>query len=116
MLTYGIKVAFLGMSTVFVALLILMFLIQAQSNFLAPKPKRKEDPTKEVNSNSNKEQPAAIKTVENDDADEIAAVISAAIAACGHQVVIKTITRISGTNGSPWTISGRTEAMNLRQL
>jgi len=114
MLTYGLKVAFLGMGTVFVALLILMFLIQVQSSFLAPKTKKKEE-TK-IADNSNKEQPLAVEIVKNDDADEIGAVIAAAIAACGHQVVIKTITRISGTNGSAWAQRGRTEAMNMRQL
>ncbi|KJS81476.1 MAG: hypothetical protein JM58_16940 [Peptococcaceae bacterium BICA1-8] len=114
MIIYGLKVALLGMGIVFVALLILMFLIQVQSSFLAPKPKRKEE--LKIADNSNKEQSLAVEIVENDDTDEIAAVISAAIAACGQQVVIKAITRISGTDGSAWAQRGRTEAMNLRQL
>jgi Na+-transporting methylmalonyl-CoA/oxaloacetate decarboxylase gamma subunit len=52
-----------------------------------------------------------------EDEDEIAAVIAAAIHACfGSQYVIKTITRVTGSQGSAWAQMGRIDAMNLRKL
>jgi sodium pump decarboxylase gamma subunit len=115
MMLYGLKVTLLGMGTVFVALYILMLLIQLQSNFLAPKPQKKQDePKKEVT--PAQAQVSSAQVTEKEDEDEIAAVIAAAIAACGQQVVIRTITRVIGTSGATWAQSGRTEAMNLRQV
>jgi len=115
MLTYGLKVTLLGMGTVFVALYLLMNLISVQSKFLAPKLPKQVTTPKEAPVVA--EQPKPVEIVDkDDDYDEVAAVIAAAIAACGHQVVIKSITRISGSYGSAWAQSGRMEAMNLRQL
>jgi len=114
MLLYGLKVTLLGMGTVFFALYILMTMINIQSKFLASKPPKQEIAApKEV---PVVEEAKPMEIQEKDDADEIAAVIAAAIAACGHQVVVKTITRISGNHGPVWAQSGRIEAMNLRQL
>ena len=48
--------------------------------------------------------------------NELAAVIAAAIAACGQQVAIKNISRVIGTSGAAWAATGRTDAMSLRQL
>lgn len=114
MLTYGLKVTLLGMGTVFIALIILMGLIQVQSKLLIPKSSKQTVIPKEQTSVI--EQPKTLQTVDQDDELEIAAVIAAAISACGHQVVVKNITRIYGNHGSAWAQSGRTEAMNLRQL
>jgi len=85
-----------------------------QSKLLAQRSPEQVTPTKETEPVV--EQPKSIQVMDKEDEDEIAAVIAAAIAACGHQVVIKTITRITGRNSSAWAQSGRTEAMNLRQL
>jgi len=114
MLTYGLKVALLGMGTVFVALYVLMLLIGVQSSILAPKPKKKVE---EVKTEAAPVEPAPTAPTEaKEDEDEIRAVIAAAIAACGQNVVIKTITRVTGTSGTAWAANGRTDAMRLRQL
>lgn len=111
---YGLKVTLLGMGTVFIALFILMNLISIMSNFLVPKPKIKTESLMEtapVQSQVN-----TVQETENDDADELSAVIAAAVAACGQQVIIKTITRLNGTSGAAWSTMGRSQVMNQHQL
>lgn len=114
MLTYGLKVTLLGMGIVFIALYFLMFLIQVQSKFFTLKSSNQVITINQVDSRVEKPKPIQIK--DYDDENEIAAVIAAAIAACGHQIVIKNITRIYRNYGSPWAQSGRVETMKLRQL
>lgn len=113
MISFGLKVALIGMGTVFIALVALMLLINLQSTVLAPKPKKaQEEPPQET---IPVKEEAVLK--ENQEEDQIAAVIAAAIAAYGGgPVIIKTITPIKGTTGSAWAASGRSQAMNLRQI
>ncbi|MFZ5943802.1 MAG: OadG family protein [Bacillota bacterium] len=115
MLIYGLKVTLLGMGTVFVALYILMLIIQGQAKFLAPKTKKISQPVKEEIFQV-KEDISATKAAAEDE-DEIQAVIAAVIAVCGQQKnVIKSITRLSGQHGSVWSDSGRREIMSMRQI
>ena len=115
MLSFGLQVTALGFGLVLVILVALMFVMQGMSNALIPKPK-KEEPKQEIKAQEQPPASVAVAPVVKEDDDEILAVIAAATAACGHQVVIKAITRVIGTNTAPWSATGRTEAMNLRQL
>jgi sodium pump decarboxylase gamma subunit len=113
MLMFGLQVAIIAMSIVFIALMALMFVIQGSSAFF----QKKTDEPKVVAVPESTPAPAPVEAapVQKDD-NELAAVIAAAIAACGHQVVVKSISRVVGTSGAVWAATGRTDAMSLRQL
>lgn len=114
MLIYGLKVTLLGMGVVFVALILLMFLIKAQSFIIASLTK-KEDP-KIIEKIDKPETVPEREKQDEEDPDELIAVISAAIAALGYNVSIKTITRVSGSQGSAWSQAGRNDAINKRKF
>lgn len=100
MLTYGLKVTLLGMGIVFIALYFLMFLIQVQSKFFTLKSSNQVITINQVDSRVEKPKPIQIK--DYDDENEIAA----AIAAFGHQIVIKKITRMYKNSSSFWAQNG----------
>ncbi|MFZ7104197.1 MAG: OadG family protein [Peptococcaceae bacterium] len=102
---FGLKVTLLGMGTVFVSLCVIMLLIQLQSKILSPQPKEKAESIAPI------PQPVQTVPVKEDDSDEIAAVIAAAIAACESKVVIRNIKRVPGNAGSVWASASRAEAM-----
>lgn len=100
MLIYGLKVSLLGIAVVFVALFILMVIVKLQSKFLIPTAFKKERLATDEISMENQSVLTSEELQEND--DEIAVVIAAAIAASGKQVTVKNITRIYGNQVSPW--------------
>ncbi|SMB93490.1 sodium pump decarboxylases, gamma subunit [Desulfonispora thiosulfatigenes DSM 11270] len=109
---YGLKVAALGIGIVFIALIALMYLIKAQS-YLLDLFTKKEKSIIEVPNDKN---PEVTKNKDEEDPEELVAVISAAIAALGHQVAIKKITRIQGSSGANWSQANRLDAMNTRRI
>ena len=115
-LIFGLKVALIGMSIVFIALVFLIFVIYAISaiiQILESKntPLAGKKPEAAVNSN-----PAILTAADQDDT-EVFAVIAAVIAAYSPNVTrVKTITRILGANTSAWSNAGRIETMILRQI
>lgn len=111
MLVFGAQVAIIAMTIVFIALAALMLIIQGSSVFFIQK---KTEP-KVAAPEAAVPAPVEAAPVQKDD-NELAAVIAAAIAACGHQVVVKSISRVVGTSGAAWAATGRTDAMSLRQL
>ncbi|MGI6226224.1 MAG: OadG family transporter subunit [Peptococcales bacterium] len=113
MLIYGLKVTLLGMGIVFIALYLLILLIRKLKVF-SNKPYGKEKIPKKVVPVV--EQTKPIQIVKGEEEDEIAAVVAAAILACGNQIRVKTIKRITGEHSSEWAQSGRIEAMHLRKL
>lgn len=54
--------------------------------------------------------------IDGKDAHEIAAVIAAAIQVFDNKLIIKTIKRVTGSQGSSWAQMSRIEAMNLRNF
>lgn len=112
---FGLQVTAIGVTTVFVALTLLMFIIGFQSKILAQiengkkkvEPEKVEAPKQVIQTNSQSQE----------DDESLAAVIAAAIHAfSGQQVIIRTITRVPGNTGAIWSTAGRTDSMNLRQL
>ena len=112
MLVFGAQVAIIAMTIVFIALAALMLIIQGSSVFFIQK---KTDEPKVAAPEVAAPAPVEAAPVKNDN-NELAAVIAAAIAACGQQVAIKNISRVIGTSGAAWAATGRTDAMSLRQL
>ena len=117
MFGFGITVAIIGIGVVFSALVFLIFVIKAISvaarvidNTLVAK---KSEPAV---SNVEVVQPVAVIS-EDDNEDEILAIISAAIASLTEdRMVVKTISRLSGYQAPAWSYAGRVETMNLRQI
>lgn len=113
MLGFGLKVAFIGIAVVFAALVFLIVVINLMSKAAGTKETKKPEPV-----------PAApipeaepIKAEENENEDEIAAVIAAAVACLSRGTLrITAITPLSGQNAPAWSMAGRQETMNLRQL
>ena len=114
MLIFGLSVAVIAMGIVFIALVSLMLIIQGSALVF----QKKTDEPKVTPKAAPAPAPAPVTvTPAKADDQELIAVISAAIASCGHHnVFIKTITRLTGTTGAAWAATGRTEYMNLRQL
>lgn len=114
MLLFGLKVTAIGLITVFVALTLLMFIIDLQSKILGQTFKKKVEPEKV---DAPKQVITESEPQPQEDDTQLAAVIAAAIQAfSGQQVVIRTITRVPGNSGAIWSTAGRTESMNLRQI
>ncbi len=111
MLVFGAQVAVIAMTIVFIALAALMLIIQGSSVLFIQKKTEPKVAAPEVAAPA----PVEAAPVKNDN-NELAAVIAAAIAACGQQVAIKNISRVIGTSGAAWAATGRTDAMSLRQL
>ena len=116
MLFFGLKVAFIGIGTVFSALIFLIFVIYAISA-VAKALEPKTAYTNEKKPDAAVEPNPEILTAANQDDGEIIAVITAAIAAYGQNSShIRTITRVLGSAAPPWSNAGRVETMNLRQI
>ena len=107
-LLIGLKVTAIGFSTVFLVLIILMFIIQISGNLMAGLGKKSEAAPKVAPTTPT----VAAATPATQDNSELIAVITAAIAACGSTKKIKSITRVNGTAGAAWTVASRAEAMN----
>lgn len=109
MLGFGLKVAFIGIAVVFSALVFLIVVINLMSQMLG----EKKRPEPVVVTPVQKAEP--VKTEENE--DEVVAVIAAAVACLSQGALkIKAITPLSGQNTPAWSMAGRQETMNLRQL
>ncbi len=125
-LLYGLQVAVVGMSIVFLGLVILIFLFKLMS--VAVRAMEKKDkpaaepvpatpafPVEELKA----ELTAALEPLMTEMADmadeEIAAVIAAAVAAMdgGSGLVVRSIRRI-GVNVPQWNAAGRTDIINTR--
>lgn len=112
MWAFGLKIAAIGIGVVFVALIFISFLINIQTAVLTSFAGKKKEESKVEQAPT----PTASQPVVQQNDDELIAVIAAAVAAAGFSAKIKTIKRISGSNGSIWSTAGRTDAMNLRQF
>ncbi len=111
---FGLQVTAIGLTTVFVALTLLMFIIDIQSKILAQTTKKKVEAEKVE---APKQDLTQTNPQPQEDDTELAAVIAAAIHAfSGQQVIIRTITRVPGNTGAIWSTAGRTDSMNLRQI
>lgn len=113
-LMFGLQVAVIAMAIVFVALVSLMFVIQGGASLMQ---KKTDEPKVAAAPQAAAPAPAPVTAAPvKEDNNELAAVIAAAIAASGHQVIVKSISRVIGTTGAAWAATGRTDAMSLRQL
>ena len=110
-LQYGLSVALVGMSTVFVGLIILIGLIKLMEMIMTGgKGKKKAEAPA----------PVAEEAVEETDDDELIAVIAAAVAAAMEQAgeenttgfVVRSIRRIN--NAPAWNRAGREEQVYSR--
>jgi len=115
MLFFGLKVAFIGIGTVFSALVFLIFVIYAISA-VAKALESKVAYTNEKKPAAAVEPNPGILTAANQADSELIAVITAAIAvASQNSVNIRAITRVLGSATPSWSNAGRVEKMNLRQ-
>lgn len=112
MLGFGLKVAFIGIAVVFSVLVFLIAVIGLMSQVAGTKAKKPEPvPAAPI------PEAEPIKAEENENEDEIAAVIAAAVACLSRGTLrITAITPLSGQNAPAWSMAGRQETMNLRQL
>ncbi len=107
----GLKVTAIGFSTVFIVLVILMFIIMAAGNFMSGIGKKSDAAPKVATAAPQAAAPAAAPAKQDD--GELIAVIAAAIAACGGSTkAVKSITRVNGTAGAAWSAASRADAMN----
>lgn len=115
-LIFGLQVTMIGFGIVLVALVAIMFVIMLQEKALAgfrKKPEKIEAPKVEAAPVVSAPQPE----VQNENKEELIAVIAAAISAYGgQQVVVKNIRRVNGNAGLAWASASRTDNMNLRQM
>ena len=114
-LQYGLSVALVGMSTVFVGLIILIGLIKLMEMIMTGgKGKKKAEAPAPAASPA----PVAEEAVEETDDDELIAVIAAAVAAAMEQAgeenttgfVVRSIRRIN--NAPAWNRAGREEQVS----
>lgn len=114
-LIFGLQVAMIAMSIVFLALFVLSVCIQLQEKLFRKTEKKPHD--KSEKSVKKEPVPAVISPeIQEDNQEELIAVIAAAISACGHQVIVKNIKRVYGNTGVPWPAASRTDNMNLRKI
>ncbi|SHJ08912.1 OadG family protein [Lutispora thermophila] len=112
-LTYGLIVTLVGMGIVFLVLIGLSFMLDALKLLSN---KGKGEKKAEVVKIEKSEEPVEVVNVPEEDAGELIAVISAALAACmgsSSNLVIKTINRVEG-NTPVWAKAGRQEQMYNR--
>ncbi|MCR4442534.1 MAG: OadG family protein [Peptococcaceae bacterium] len=115
-MVFGLTVTAIGMGVVFIELIFLVYVINVISwTSKRMDGKKNAAQVKTVKAESQAEVSAAALDTEKD--DEIAAVISAAIAYMTQgSTVIKVIRRLPGANAPAWSGAGRMETMNLRQI
>lgn len=114
MLIFGLQVALIGMGVVFVALAFLIGVISLMAATTGNKGVKKTPEPAPVKTQV-EQQPAAVAAKEDD--SDVLAVLAATIAFLTQgSMRIKTITRISGGHTPSWSLAGRQETMNLRQL
>lgn len=106
----GLIVTALGMGVTFAALITLSFLLDLLRILFYKEPQKA--PVQSV------PQPAAVEeTAEEDNTEELVAVITAAIAAslqtATHNIIVQNIVRV-GDNTPTWGKAGRTEQMGSR--
>lgn len=117
-LQYGLSVALVGMSTVFVGLIILIGLIKLMEMIIMTGGKGKKKA--EAPAPAAAPAPVAEEAVEETDDDELIAVIAAAVAAAMEQAgeenttgfVVRSIRRIN--NAPAWNRAGREEQVYSR--
>ena len=115
-LQYGLSVALVGISTVFVGLIILIGLIKLMEIMTGGKGKKKAEAPAPAAAPA----PVAEEAVEETDDDELIAVIAAAVAAAMEQAgeenttgfVVRSIRRIN--NAPAWNRAGREEQVYSR--
>ena len=113
LVSFGLQVSVLGMGTVFIILIILLYLITGLSLFIGKKKVNQSAITAPA-AKTAISAPAA--TSSSEDESEIVAVIAAAIAACGGSGTVRTIKRIIGDGGTAWNTLGRAEIMDSRKI
>ena len=118
-LQYGLSVALVGISTVFVGLIILIGLIKLMEMIMTGgKGKKKAEAPAPAAAPA----PVAEEAVEETDDDELIAVIAAAVAAAMEQAgeenttgfVVRSIRRINNANAPAWNRAGREEQVYSR--
>jgi sodium pump decarboxylase gamma subunit len=129
-LLYGFKVAIIGMTVVFVGLIILIAMIHVISAVLNYALAKKTDaegspsdlsPVRDWPSDQDQHEmvaviAAAVAAAEDEDGDEIAAVIAAALAALDENQgsPIRIMSRTIRENSPVWSMRGRVETMGTR--
>jgi len=115
MLGFGLQVALIGLGTVFVALAFLIGVISIMAAATGNKGVKKTPEPKAPVKAQVEQQPAAVAAPEDD--SDVLAVIAATVAFLTQgSMKIKTITRMPGGYAPSWSLAGRQETMNLRQL
>lgn len=113
MLGFGLKVAAIGIGTVFLELVLLVFVIMFITKITRMITGKK--PEAGVTSKGQTVTQPAQTSIQGND-DDIIAVIAAAIAAMGSQDIhITAIRRITPVNAPVWSHAGRLDTMNSRQ-
>lgn len=107
----------LGMAVTFVALIIIMYLTKLMSFVIGRIEKRVDAPVSKPAPVQTQVAPAEISSVEDEDDEELIAVITAAVAASlntsMHNIVVTNITRVSD-NTPTWGKLGRSDVMSSR--
>lgn len=105
----GLIVTALGMGVTFVALIVLSFMLDLLRILFYKEPKKA--PVQVV------QQPAAEPEPEEDNTEELVAIITAAVAASlqtsTHNIIVQNIVRVGDTTPT-WGRAGRVEQMNSR--
>lgn len=116
---FGLTTALIGMGIVFSELIFLVFVTQGVTAF-AKGIEAKKNPKNSVSGvDSPRAEVAAAAPSQEAGAedDNVAAVIAAIVAYMSQGTMsVKTIVRLPGSAGSAWSMAGRQETMNLRQM
>lgn len=120
-LLMSLRVTLLGMGTVFIALIVLIYIIELINkvlnlNYTSDK---KQDDSEDVNLEKANEDFAKIEdeTISQEDEEELVAVITAAIAASlnrsTHDIVVRSVKRVPN-NTPAWNRAGRSQQISGR--
>lgn len=115
---FSLQVALIGMAIVFIALIVLVFLFKIMSFVVtrAKSDKRKDAPSPAHAVPAPVVPPVAapiLKAAQQDEEDEIAAVIAAVTALCqdsGNGLVVRSVRHI-GKNAPAWNLAGRQDSI-----
>jgi len=116
MFGFGLTVAGIGIGIVFFELVLLIFVIMLITFVARSIENRKKPGLPEKKAEVAVQAAAPVQAAAEDNDEEIAAVIAAAVAYLTQGAsVITAIRRVNGTSGAAWGLAGRQETMSLRQ-
>lgn len=118
-LSQGAMTAVVGLATVFAVLIILMLVIMIMEKVFSKSNEQKQIPANEVKKVETVKPAAAIPAAEQEDEEELIAVLTAAVAASLNTSVynlkIKSYRRIDN-NSTAWNKAGVREVINSRSI